>query len=400
MGKNNCGCGGQSSDLPDHDGLMIKASPASAARCGTGQTPGTSENCTREDNTYDLMLNAYTVPANQQNAPIVVCNGSLYAPGQWFQFLYNGAILQVQTIAGNQITLKNGCPNLALIPGNVIGDIIPANTPFIVVGKPACQTSTEQANEFQARLATQTKLCVPNMTQNTSNTAEMQFVGWKRADSSDSNFQKCIERIRGIYKKGKSVFATEIEQVPSSDIALYRNLMRHKATGEIREIINASEDPDLEAGEKYVKMFVSGAEALVGPAYIFVPVYDSLYQNSSLTDEEAWLTINEATPLEEDINLSISSINELTILGDRFYANVQFNFGIRQPAGFGVGGILEVNGSPVTRVGCQGSYGFNSVTIPVMVEKSDKKITIKVTVNSAGNPPRVHISAKLVGVFL
>lgn len=404
MGKKNCGCGeGNQSNggiLPEHDGLLIKSSPASAARCGPGQIPGSSIQCTREDSTYDLLLNAYTVPANQQNAPITVCDGSIYTPGQWFQFIYNSAILQVQTVNGNEITLKNGCPNLALIAGNVIGDIIPRNTPFIVVGKPACQTAEQKAQEFQDGIATQNQICVPSLTQENSNTAEMQFIGWKRADSNDSNFQKCMKRIRGVWKKGKSIFLGEIEQVSNSDLPSYRALARHKTTGEVRELLNISEDPDVLPGEKYVKMFVQGAEALVGPAYVFSPVFESLYQNSSMTDEDAWLNIPTGTPLETTINLSITSINALTILGDKFYANVQFNLGCRNPSGLGVGATLEINGVAATRVGSQGSYGFNSLTVPVLVDKDNKQITIKVSTTSGGGGARVHVSAKLVGVFL
>lgn len=402
MGRNGCGCNGDSTP-PPNDGLLIKASGKSAARCGEGNAAGAggAEACVKDDSTYDITLNAYTVPAHGQNAPITVCDGSLYTPGQWIQFLFVEAILQVQVVNGNVVTLKNGCPNNAEIPGNTAGDIVAARTPFVVIAAPACMTSAQIAADFQSKMSTQTELLLPNLVQENSNTAEMQFVGWKRADSNDSNFKKSIRRIRHVWKKGKSIFLGEIEVVPSADIALYRSLMRHKTTGEVRELVNVSENPDLPAGEKFVMMYVEGAERLVGPAYVYTPTAnDVLYENSELDDHDSWVNIPEATPLEQTINLSIAAINDLEILGDNFYPMVQFNIGCRHPSGFATTMILEVNGVPVTRTGAQGFPGFNSVCIPVKVTKADKKIDIKVTTTSPGSAPKCHVSAVLRGVQL
>jgi hypothetical protein len=387
--------------------FLIAASPASASTCGEGKTLcAAAADCTISEPTYDRTVGAYTIPDYNTSAPVQVCNGALYSVGQWGQFVGDGSTLQIVSIVGNGITLRNGCSNGARVKGNSNpGTVIPTGNAFVIVSEPACLTTAQEQQEFQALLASAAALCTPELEEEQSELAEMQLIGWKRADSGDSSFQKCMRRIKGIWKTAKSLYIKPIESAPlpgqdgSTD---WRGLVIHKTTGEVRSQLNGSENPDLEAGEKYVFMYVEGQQALIGPAYIFTPATADLYQNynGAMNDTDSWVNVPNATPLEQDISLSISAINDLTILGDKFFAEVMINLGIRQPQGYAHFATLEVNGTQYAMVGAQGSVGFNSVRALIEVPKNDKKFRIKVTTSGGTGTPKMHVSCKLLGVQL
>jgi hypothetical protein len=405
--SDDCGpCGsGKKGKTPDM--FLMAASPSSASTCGEGKTLGAAAaDCTIKEPTYDRTVGAYTIPNYGTSAPIQMCNGALYSVGQWGQFVGDGSVLQITSIVGDALTLRNGCSNGARVKGNSNpGTVIPTGNAFVIVAEPACLTTDEEKQEFQNALASAEALCTPALEEEESELAEMQILGWKRADSGDSSFQKCIRRIKGIWKTAKSLYIKPIESAPlpgadgSTD---WRTVVIHKTTGEVRSQLNGSENPDLEAGKKYVYMFVEGQQALIGPAYIFTPVTADLYQNynGAMNAIDSWVNIPNGTPLEQDISLSIAAINDLTILGDDFYAHIRINIGIRQQSGYAHYATLEVNGTQVAMVGAQGSLAMNSIHLIQRILKSDKKISIKVTTAGSSGTPKMHVSAKLLGVEL
>lgn len=387
--------------------FLMAASPSKASTCGEGKTLGAATaDCTIKEPTYDRTVGAYTIPDYNTSAPVQVCNGALYSVGQWAQFVGDGSTLQIVSIVGNGVTLRNGCANGAKVKGNSNpGTVIPTGNAFVIVSEPPCLTDQQTNDEFQALMAGATAFCAPDMEEEQSETAEMQLFGFKRADPNDSTFQKCMRRIKGIWKKKNSLYIKPIEQAPlpgQDGSASWRMLVIHKDTGEIRSQLNGSENPDLEAGEKYIYMFVEGQQALIGPAYIFTPAEADLYQNynGAMNATDSWVNVPNATPLEQDISLSIAAINDLTILGSHFYAEVMINLGIRQPQGYSHYATLEVNGTQMAMVGAQGSVGFNSVRLLLRIAKNDKKFRIKVTTSGGTGTPKMHVSAKLLGVQL
>lgn len=399
MARRGCGCNGTNSPTPE-DSLLVKATGSSAARCGTGKSLGSEAvNCVKEDATYDIILGPFTIPAHNNNAPITVCDGSLYTPGQWIQFASNGNILQIQTVNNNVITLKNGCPNGVDI-GNDVGDIVANGTNFVVVGAPECLTAQQKQSAFDLSISTKEELCMPALAQELSATAKMVPVGWKESDENDSSFGKCIKRIKGTYKKGISWFLTEMLTVSATDLSSWRRLVRNNTTGEIREVLSVSEDPDIEAGAKYVQMVTSTGEILVGPAYVYTPLNVSIYSNSTIDDTSSWPTIPEGTPLTQTVNVSVADVNALNIPGQYFYLLILFNIGIRQPNGFTVTGKLEIDSNIIAMVGGQGMPGYNSVMIPIRIDKNIKTFALKYTTTSNGSQARGHVSAKILGAYL
>lgn len=403
--SNECGPCGSSKGKPDM--FLMAASPTSASTCGEGKTLGaTDTECLISDPTYDVTVGAYTIPDYNTSAPVQVCNGALYSVSQWIQFINDGSVLQILSIVGNALTLNNGCPNGARVKYNSNpGTVIPRGNGIVVVAEPPCLTDEEAESEFQSQLSNATQLCVPNLVEDQSETAEMQLLGWKRADSNDSSFQKCIRRIKGIWKTDSSLFIKPIEQAPSSGqtgAGDWRSIVRHKTTGEIRERLSASENPDIEAGQKYVLMLTADGETLVGPAYIYVPVHEQLYKNytGAMNDTDLWPNIPNATPLVQTVSLSIAAINALEIVGDTFYAHINVNLGIRQPQGYSHFATLEVNGVQKGLVGAQGSVGFNCIHLIVPVDKDDKKIDIKVSTTGGTGTPKCHVTVDLMGVEL
>lgn len=386
--KKNCGCdkGGSTPAIPDY--LMFATSPNSAATCGEGQTLGAATAaCLLQEPTYDVSVGAYTIPAVNSSSPIQVCNGTLYTVGEWVQFVGDGSTLQVISIVGNGLQLSNRCPNTAPIKGNSNpGTVIPAGNPIVIVGEPACLTEEEALSELLSALANAKSLCMPALEAEASETSKMHLLGWRKEDPNNSDFQKCIQWLSGIWKTAKSLFIDPIEQAPApgqTGVDSWRAMVIHKDTGEVRAQLNATENPDYQ------------------PSLSFVGVQEQLYKNytGAMENVALWVNIPNDTPLTQTINLSIASINALQ-LPDDFYVAINVNVGIDQTSGYAHQAIVEINGSKKGLVGCAGGPDMNCISLIIPVSKEDKKIELKVTTQGSFLTPKCHVTVDLLGVYL
>lgn len=387
MSQEDCGCtGGKSGAKPDF--YLQAASPKTASTCGEGQTLGDANaNCLLSESTFDRILGPYTIPVLNTSTPVQVCNGALYTVGLWVQLGIDGSTLQIVSIVGNALHLKNGCPNNAPIKGNSNpGTIVPTNTPLVIVGEPECLTEEEAMNELLSALSGTKSLCMPSLEKEASSTSEMHLLGWRKADSDNADFKKCIQWLANIWMKGAALFIKPIADAPAAstpDAANWRRMAIHKTTGEVRQQLNDTEDPNFKK------------------TFGLVPLFEQLYKNytGAMEDENLWVNIPHATPLTQTINLSIASINALP-LPDTFYVSINVNIGVDQAAGYAHQAVLEINSGKKGLVGCAGGPEMNCISLIVPVTKADKKIELKVTTKGGPGTPKCHVTVDLLGVYI
>lgn len=406
--QNGCGCG-CGPDSPKPDMFLMAASPSSASTCGTGQTPGEvpGSTCLLSDPTYDVTTGDFVIPI--ASASIVVCNAALYTLGQWIQFVHDGSVLQIISIAGNTITLRNSCVSGEAIQGNSpAGTPIPTGSPFVVVSEPPCTSPADMTAAFEQFVAGAQKLCMPALTPEPSSTAKMQILGWLSTDSVP-NFGKCIHWLSGIWRQGASFFIKPITMAPSFEeptVNAWRPMVINKTTGEVREQKNPMESANIGTG-KWVPAYDSSFMYMVGPAYIFSPIpIVNVYKNNgvatTLTDASAWPVI-AAPPTEFTQVVNLAAHLPLNAPDDKVYAVIQLNFAVdHNGTGLKKELALQINGVERVAVACAASSQIhNSCILLIEMPKIAPTFSFKViNYSSAGGAAKYLVSMDLLGFQL
>lgn len=379
----DCGCNNTSGEtIPTPDYLLVRATGKNASKCGSADEsidPSSLE-CTKSDPTYDALLADFALPSDSA-VPILVCNGALYSVGQWIQFVNAGATVQILSINGNEITVRAICSNGVEIDGNpTAGTIIRKNDSIIAVNAPDCLTAAEKQERIFAQLETATQLCLPALEEENSATAEMQVAGWKRSDPDDSSFRKCIKRIASFFFKDGKPYLTDLDTVNLATSSSHVPLVIDKTTGKVSKQINKS----INEG-----------------AFVFAPIEgQSIYTlgGSSFSEIGNWVNVAAATPHEVTLNFNISSINDLTILGDYFYVHLRINLGCWNPGSFAISGVLHLDSKEVGFVyGYYNVIGTQVINVIAKVDKSAKSLPLKLTAAGSGSL-KYHCGVYLDGV--
>lgn len=376
MNQQGCGCGG---DSPNDEYLMVKATGKNPSTCGlpdsSGATTGTVS-CPKQEPEFDNTLSDFVVPATGASVSIQVCNPSVYSVDQWIQFP-NGLTMQVISITGNNLQIRNSCPNGSPIIDNpTAGLVISRNTRFFTVGKPPCQTEEQRLDEILEALSGASEICVPDLVES-SNQAHVQPVGRVEADPSDTSFKKCLRRIYGILFKAGTPILSAIQKVSEANIGNYRKLGIDKANREVWEIPDFSEFTGLTSGQQYQTAFKpNGTEYIIGPDYGFKPVNITLLEIPTNPLSGTFATSPaSATILNQTFNLSSQTdISSIKRNQDHYYVLAHLEVGYTQA----IQGVkilaARLNGSLVcTSVDL---YGRNTLTIPIRVENSNNELTL------------------------
>lgn len=291
-----CGCNKTSSSgTPSGDGfLLIKATAIGANQCD--ETSSEETDCLKQEPEYDSFLSGFLVPLGTSSISVQVCNSSVYSIGQWIESISPYCIFQIVAVSEGAITLRASLEN-----GNEInvnpesGTAIPSGTLFVTRGKP--QNLTE--DEVLSVLNEQEQILVEDLIE-TTDTAEVHFVGVTTDDPGDTDWKKALRVIKGIYMKAKKLFMDEpIRVEPSSN---FHSLARSSVTGEIVELENDSDTGDVEEDKQYVKSVTSDGEQLIEASFPFILSSEKILKLQTATT---------STSIIEDITISDSEILNL-----------------------------------------------------------------------------------------
>lgn len=398
----DCGCEPEGEYKESGDYALIKASSKTASTCGTPEDLNQgSPNCAKTDQTFDRLSSDFAFPSDQ-SVPVLVCDGSLYTVGQWIHFVNSKATVQVLSINANELTVRAVCSNGASVDGNpTAGTIIRSGDPIVAVRSPLCLTDSQKQDQLLDDLSEVTELELPNLSEQESLTAEIQPVGWTRSDSGNSGFKKSLKRILGVFFKGGSPYLTNLKTTDLSESSNYRRMVVNKSTKEVRQRLNLSEETSLQTGKTYITGVTNGEEALI-PGFVFVPILVQIDSHGgNIEDETTWVQIPNSTPYVKTLNFSIAEIDAIDILGDKFYAELHFLFGLRNPSAFRSKAFVKVDGQIV---GAQSMY-FNvdsrqGFTALVPVDTTQKTVELKIEANANSGTSMVHLTTRVNAVYV
>lgn len=407
----DCGCnktsGEPSVETPDY--MLVRATGKNASKCGDAASlaeaaaDGLSSTvgCTKTDPTYDLLMADFAFPSDG-TAVALVCNGAIYSVGQWIEFVNAGAKVQITSINDKQLTVRAICNNGAVIDSNpTAGTIIKKNDSIVAIDAPECLTDAQKLERITSALESAEQLCLPALVEGSGNNAKYQMVGWLAENPDDSGFKKCLKRMVSFFFKAGHPYLENLDLVDLASSSSYRPLVIHKTTHKIVEQKNLSEETALEAGKKYVYGVISGSQALV-EGYVFAPIdgVELFNHGGDFDDPDNWTAIPSGTPLETSVNLNVSSVNAISILGDYFYAVLRINLGCWNPSAFPISAALRLDNVLIGYIhGFYNVKGSSTITIIKKVSKSSKSLPLKITTDGTGGNLRVHCDVKLDGIF-
>jgi hypothetical protein len=239
-----CGCNKKTSSTPSGDGyLLVQATGIGANQCEAPEDADTD--CPKTEPEFDEFLSGFIVPAGMNTISAQVCNASIYALSQWIETITPFCIFQIVAIGDGSITLRASLEDGSEINVNPIaGTTIPIGTIFITRGKP----ENISEDDVLAIINAQEQIPVENLIE-TTETAEVRFLGATVDDPGDTDWKKALRFIKGLFVKAGKLFMDDPLRVETTNN--HHALYRHSATGEIVEGKNLSESDDLEDGKQY-----------------------------------------------------------------------------------------------------------------------------------------------------
>jgi hypothetical protein len=187
--SHNCGCPQNSpSQLTCPPTFSV---PVDQFNCDETNTPPQSANSV----TYHQALSAFVVPAVGQQSALLVANGSLFAAGQWVQFVNPSGIFRIISITGNTLQLQNAAADgITAIAGNPVSPYQYAfNAAFVTVGDPRQQSLSEFASYVREALATLQSVCFDNLDTQSPN-EEVYLLGYLKANLCDGDTSACLRK--------------------------------------------------------------------------------------------------------------------------------------------------------------------------------------------------------------
>lgn len=405
--KKGCGCGSPApSSKTDDEYLLVKAIGNSPSVCGdpTEDDNDDSTQCAKSEPEYDSSMSDFVVPSVGGTVSVQVCNAEVYSVNQWIQFSGSLLIVQIVSIVGNTLQVRNACPSGEEIVTNPeAGLLVPRNTRFFTVGAPECISEEERMNQILEALSGAEEICTPDLLES-GNQAVVQPVGLVQSDPGNTGFQRCIRRIFGFLMDAGSPFFTQIKNIAESDVSLYRRLGINKSTREVREFPNYGDYAGLTAGSQYMMgVKQNGAEYLIGPSYGFKPMFVTIYENpSDPLSNVTTVTPAAAIMINRDFNLNVPEISGIRSNQDHVWALVHLDLNILYPpdqARLVKKFAVYLNNDFATlaqwiRTSEQSGPGGTQICIPVKINKSDWKLNLKVEqsfVEATGYQLRVYV---------
>jgi hypothetical protein len=187
--SHNCGCPQNSpSQLTCPPTFSV---PVDQFNCPETNTPPQSANSV----TYHQALSAFVVPAVGQQSALLVANGSLFAAGQWLQFVNPSGIFRIISITGNTLQLQNAAADgITAIAGNPVPPYQYAfNSAFVAVGDPRQQSLPEFASYVKDALATLQSVCLDNLDTQSPN-EEVYLLGYLKTNLCNNDSSACLRK--------------------------------------------------------------------------------------------------------------------------------------------------------------------------------------------------------------
>ena len=187
--SHNCGCPQNSpSQLTCPPTFSV---PVDQFNCDETNLPPQSANSV----TYHQALSAFVVPAVGQQSALLVADGTIFAAGQWLQFVNPSGIFRIISITGNTLQLQNAAADgITEIAGNPFPPYqYPYNAAFVAVGDPRQQSLTDFATHVQDALATLQSVCFDNLDTQSPN-EEVYLLGYLKTNLCNNDSSACLRK--------------------------------------------------------------------------------------------------------------------------------------------------------------------------------------------------------------
>lgn len=185
----DCGCP-QSSPSPLNCGptLQIPVEQFECQQTG-GQAPSASAV------TFHQALSSFVVPNVGQQSQLLVADGSIFAAGQWIQFVNPSGIFRIISITGNTLFLQNAAADgVTAIDENPIPPYqYMTGAAFVTVGDPRQPSLAEFATRVQEAIASLQSVCLSNVSEKT-NTEQVFLLGYLKSVSCGPNEGACLRK--------------------------------------------------------------------------------------------------------------------------------------------------------------------------------------------------------------
>lgn len=159
--------------------------------CDTTNNPPTTGNPV----TFHQALSALVVPAVGSQSSFLVADGSIFAAGQWIQFISPSGIFRIISITGNTITIQNSAADgITPITGNPVPPTqYPTNAAFVTVGDPRQLTQAQFAALVQTAFAGLQSVClgeIPDQGQ----TEQIYLLGYLKSNLCGDGDGACLRK--------------------------------------------------------------------------------------------------------------------------------------------------------------------------------------------------------------
>lgn len=145
--------------------------------------------------TFHQALSALVVPVVGGQSSFLVADGSLFAAGQWIQFINPSGIFRIISITGNTITIQNSAANgVTAITGNPVPPTqYPANAAFVTVGDPRQLTEAQFAALVQTAIASLQSICLGEIPAQ-GPTEQIYLLGYLKSNLCGDGDGACIRK--------------------------------------------------------------------------------------------------------------------------------------------------------------------------------------------------------------
>lgn len=185
----DCGCP-QSSPSPLNCGPTLQI-PVEQFECQTtgGQAP------TQSAVTFHQAISSFVVPNVGQQSQLLVADGSIFAAGQWIQFVNPSGIFRIISITGNTLFLQNAAADgVTAIDENPIPPYqYMSGAAFVTVGDPRQPSLSEFAVKVQEAIASLQSLCLSNIPTK-ANSEQIYLLGYLKSTTCGPNEGACARK--------------------------------------------------------------------------------------------------------------------------------------------------------------------------------------------------------------
>lgn len=159
--------------------------------CETTNNPTPSGNPV----TFHQALSALVVPVVGGQSSFLVADGSIFAAGQWIQFINPSGIFRIISITGNTITIQNSAADgVTAIAGNPVPPTqYPTNAAFVTVGDPRQLTEAQFAALVQTAIASLQSICLGEIPEQ-GPTEQIYLLGYLKSNLCGDGDGACIRK--------------------------------------------------------------------------------------------------------------------------------------------------------------------------------------------------------------